>query len=132
MNVLRIGLVLLTGVGFSFGVDRLVDSEALPNDRESHYTYNYEGNCHGDNDFLEHMLDDLSNEELLLVQEKIDSLLVKYSITLEELYDDYGVRYDFMSELMDFLDENYIDYHNHEEFDDHFDENEWHGGMGMH
>jgi len=91
--------------------------------------------CHDDRDFLEHMLEDLTDEELLLVQGKIDELLVEYLITIEELNDDYNVRYDFMNDLMDFLDENEIDYYNHggiRDYDDHDDEYGWHGGMGMH
>jgi hypothetical protein len=142
MNIIKIGLVLLTGAGFGFGVDKLADTEMFPKDYDGYghmeddgYYGHMGGGCHGDGDFLEHMLDELSDEELLLVQGKIDELLIEYSITLEELNDDYEVRYDFMNDLMDFLEENEIDYHNHggnHDHDDHDDEGGWHGGMGMH
>jgi hypothetical protein len=131
MNIIKIGLVLLTGLGFGFGVDKVADTEIFPNDNDGYYWHMEEG-CHGDGDFLEHMLDDLSDEELVLVQGKIDELLVEYAVTLEELNDDYDVRYDFMNDLMDFLDENGIDYHNHDGYHDHDEEDGWHGGMGMH
>jgi hypothetical protein len=139
MNIFKIGLVLLTGAGFGFGVDKLADTEIFPNDNDGYghmedgyYGHMGEEGCHGDGDILEHMLDDLSDEELVLVQGKIDELLVEYAITLEELNDDYDVRYDFMNDLMDFLEENEIDYHNHGGYHDHDEEDGWHDGMGMH
>jgi hypothetical protein len=143
MNIFKIGLVLFTGAGFGFGVEKLADTEMFPNDNdgyghmeeEGYYGHMSDGGCHGDGDFLEHMLEDLTDEELILVQAKIDELLVTYSITLEELNDDYDVRYDFMNDLMDFLEENDIDYHNHSGIHDHYnqdDEDGWYGGMGMH
>ncbi len=130
MNILKIGLILLSGAGLSFGVDKLADTEMLPSNND--YYYMEEGYCHGDSDFLEHMLEDLSDEELLLVQGKIDELLVEYSITLEELNDDYNVRYDFMNDLMDFINENDIDYHSYRGYHDYNGEDDWRGGMGMH
>lgn len=135
MNIFKIGLILLTGVGYGFGVDKLADTEIFPIDNEGYghmgeygnYGYIDGQDCHGDSDFIEHMLDDLSAETVLLVQAKIDELLVEYSITFEELNDDYDVRYNFMNDLMDFFDENGINYHNF-----HHDEDGWYGGMGMH
>ena len=101
-------------------------------DGDSYYGHMGGGYCHDDGDFLEHMLEDLTVEEQVLVQEKIDQLLVDYSVTIEELNDDYDVRYDFMTDLMEFLDLNEINYHNHGGFDHYNDEDDWHGGMGMH
>lgn len=131
MNIIKIGLVLLTGAGFGFGADKLTDTEMFPNDSNGYYGHMEEG-CYGDEDFLEHMLENLSDEELLLVQGKIDELLAEYSVTLEELGYDYDVRYNFMNDLMDFLDENEIDYHSHGGNHYHDDEYYWHSGMGMH
>lgn len=131
MNIIKIGLVLLTGAGFGFGVDRLADTELLVNDNDEYYGHMEEG-CHGDEDFLEHMLEDLSEEEVIVVQGKIDELLVTYEITIEELNDDYDIRYDFMNDLMDFLEDNDIEYHNHGGYHDHDEEDGWYGGMGMH
>jgi hypothetical protein len=133
MNLIKIGLVLITGAGFGFGVDKLADTEVFTTSEENFYEHMEEG-CHSDVDFIEHMLDDLSEEDLALVQAKIDELLVDYDITLEELYDDYEVRYDFMNDLMDFLEENEIEYHYHGGYHDHHDDedDDWHGGMGMH
>jgi hypothetical protein len=148
---LRIGLVLLAGAGLGFGADRIGDTQMFSNDGDGYYEYmdedsyyghmggdSYYGHMrgeyrHNDGDFLEHMLEDLTVEEQGLVQEKVDQLLIDYAITLEELYDNYDVRYEFMNDLMEFLDLNGIDYHNHGGFD-HYndDENGWHGGMGMH
>jgi len=139
MNIFKIGMVLLTGAGFGFGVDKLADTEMFENDNNEYYEHMNEGyyghmggGCHGDGEFLEHMLEDLSDEDLILVQAKIDELLVKYEISIEELDDDYEIRYDFMNDLMNFLDDNDIDYHNHGSNDYHDDEDGWHGGMGMH
>jgi hypothetical protein len=141
MYILKMGLVLLTGAGLGFGVDKVSESETFTNDselynghveEEGYYEHMGELGCHRDGEFLEHMLDDLTEEDLILVQGKIDELLVEYSITLEELNDDYDVRYDFMNDLMDFLYENEIDYHNHGGYSDYAEEDGWHGGMGMH
>lgn len=139
MNIFKIGLILLTGAGFGFGFDKLADSEIIPTNQDRPYghmyeyeDYSYGGFCHGNEDFLEHMLEDLSETEKVIVQTKIDELLLEYSITLEELNDDYNVRFDFMNDLMDFLEENDIDYHNHGGYHNHDDEDEWHHGMGMH
>ena len=132
MNILKIGLVLMTGLGFGFGVEKLAGADVLPNDSETYYGHMEEGYCHSDGDFLDHMLEDLTDEELILVQAKIDELLLTYSITLEELNDDFEVRDDFMNDLMVFLDDNNIEYHNHGAFHDDADAEYWHGGMGMH
>ena len=151
MYILKMGLILLTGAGFGFGVDKLANTQIAPNDNDGYYGHmdeedgyyghmteedGYYGHmggygCHGDGELFEHMLEDLSDEELLLVQGKIDELLVTYSITLEELNDDYDVRFNFMIDLMDFLEENEIDFHSQGGY--HYDdEDDWHGGMGMH
>ena len=83
MNIIKFVLVLLTGAGFSFGVDKLVETEIFPNDRDpyDHMGEDYYGHmggygCHGDGEFLEYMLEDLTDEELILVQGKIDELLI--------------------------------------------------------
>lgn len=132
MNIIKIGFVLLTGAGLGFGVDKLAENGAIPSEQETYYDHFQEGYCHGETNFFEHMLEDLSEEDAILVQTKIDELLIAYEITLEELNDDYEIRYAFMSELMDFLEENEIDYYGHGGFHNHDDENGWHGGMGMH
>lgn len=132
MNIIKIGLVLLTGAGFGFGVDKLADTEVLANDNDVYYGHMGEYGCHEDGELFEHMLEDLTDEELLLVQGKIDELLVTYSITLEELNDDFDVRYDFMNDLMEFLEINEINYYNHRGYHDYDDEDGWRGGMGMH
>jgi uncharacterized membrane protein len=36
MNIFKIGLVLLTGAGFGFGVDKLADTEIIPNDNDGY------------------------------------------------------------------------------------------------
>ena len=142
MYILKIGLVLLTGAGFGLGVDKLANNEIFTKDSDGYYGHmteedGYYGHmggfgCHDDGELFEHMLEDLTDEELLLVQGKIDELLVTYSITLEELNDDYDVRYDFMNDLMDFLEENEIDFHNYGGDQDSDEQNSWNGGMGMH
>ena len=95
MYILKIGLVLLTGAGFGFGVDKLANNDIFTNDSGDYYGYmteedGYYGHmggygCHAEGEILEHMLEDLNEEDLLLVQGKIDELLVTYSTTLEEL-----------------------------------------------
>ncbi len=146
MNILKIGLVLLTGAGFGFGVDKLSDTDITESNGDNYYEHMYDehedenyffGHMYGgcldnDGDFLEHMLASLTDEELLIVEEKIDQLLLEYSIVLEELNDDYDVRYDFMIDIMEFLDENEIYYHNNREFGHHTDGDDWYRGMGMH
>jgi len=130
MNILKLGLLLITGAGFGFGIDKLADTEILPNDDQQYYGHMVGESCHGDDELFEHLLENLSEEEIVLVQGKIDELLLKYDVTLDSLDDDFDTRFDFMDDLMVFLDENEIDYHNHGYYND-YDEN-WGHGMGMH
>ena len=96
--IVKIGLVLLTGAGLGFGADRLANTEMFSNDGDDYYKHldvdsdygHMGGEYWGNDDFLEHMLENLTVEEQVLVQEKIDQLLVQYSITLEELNNDYS------------------------------------------
>jgi len=130
MNILKLGLLLITGAGFGFGIDKLADTEILPNDDQQYYGHIASETCHGDDEFFERLLENLNEDEIVLVQGKIDELLLKYDVTLEDLHDDFEIRFDFMSDLMTFLDENEIDYHNHGYYNE-YDEN-WGRGMGMH
>lgn len=127
MNILRIALVLLTGLGFSFGFDKLADPPMYQEEYENNYGHMGTSGCYRDDEFLDHMIELLSEEEALLVQNKIEELLVKYDITLEELEDNYEIRYDFMDELMDFFVESDINVHNH--FESNYN---YQGHMGMH
>ena len=95
------------------------------------YGHMREVGCQRDGELLEHMLENLTEEELVLVQGKIDALLVEESISLEDLNYDFDVRYNFMTDLMDFLEENEIEFHTRRGY--HYDdEDNWHGGMRMH
>lgn len=133
MNILKIGMVLLFGTGLGFGVDKLIESdiEAIDTEeyREDYYGHMNGGYCHQDGEFFEHMLEDLNDEDFDLVSQKIDEMLLDYNITYEDLFDDYEIRHDFMTELMEFLDANNIDYHNHNYYDEYPNH---HNGMGMH
>lgn len=127
MNIFKLGLLLISSIGFGYGIEQVVTSGQTPN--TDGYNYDYmENHCFNGELFLDHMLEDLSEEDQLIVQAKIDELLAFYDVTLEELYENYEIRYDFMNDLMTFLDENEIDYH-HNYYDD---EDGWHTGMGMH
>lgn len=135
MNIIKIGLVLLTGAGFGVGFDKIADSEILPINQDTPYGHMFVDDeygetvfCHGDEDIIEHMLYNLSEEDQLLVQAKIDDLLIEYSISIEDLNNDYDLRFDFMNDVMEFLEENDIDYH-HRYYND---DEDWHHGMGMH
>ena len=121
MSMIKIGFVILTGALFGFGVDRINDSEAF---RDSSYGYYmHDGYCAEEGEFLGHMLENLTTEERILVENKVEELLATYNTTLEDLYQDSELRHDFMSDLMDFLDDNNIDIHDHDD---------WHHGPGMH
>jgi len=136
MNILRIGFLLLSGVGFGFGVNNLVDTETYTKENESNeyfyqdFAVNYGGLCHRNEEFFDHMLYDLSDTDQAIVQAKIEELLVEYSISLEELSDDYKVRIDLMNDLMIFLLEEEIDISNHGRFFDYDEVDDWHRGMG--
>ncbi|MFK5883448.1 MAG: hypothetical protein QM489_03800 [Candidatus Izemoplasma sp.] len=161
MNIIKIGLVLLTGAGFGIGFDKLADTEILANDvgnypesadienvDEANTNEEYVGfehmnevfeegwhmnaeYCHEEGLFLEYMLENLSAEDKFLVEEMINQLLVEYGVTLQELNDDYNIRYDFMIDLMEFINENQIDYHESFEFHNDTDQDYWRNGMGM-
>lgn len=120
MNIFRVFMALLATAGIGLGVDKMIDSDRFPTE-DTNYYYN-QGLCHGEEEFLEHMLVDLSEEDLVLVNAKIDELLLKYDITLEELLENFEVRYEFMHELMDFYEDQNIEY---AEYNDGY-------GMGHH
>lgn len=121
MNIVKIGLALVTGLGFGFGVEKITETDITSNDQPDYEEYNdtsYQ-NCHDEENFLDHMLDRLSDEERIIVQAKIDDLLQEYNVTIEDLFRDYDIRYNFMTDLMEFLEDNDIEYyrqrghHNH-------------------
>lgn len=105
MNVIKIGLVILTGFGFGFGIDQVVE----PLEPNNQYQSFNRGYCHNEEEFLEHLFDGLTEEETIIIEAKIDELLLTYDVTIEELLEDYEVRREFMMDLMDFLEENDID-----------------------
>jgi hypothetical protein len=131
MNVFKIVLVLFTATGLGFGVDEVLNSNAEENvylNAENNYDDYAIGLCHGnDAYFFDHMLEGLTDEEQLVVQTKIDELLIKYDISISHLNDDINLRYDFMIEFMEYLDESGIDYHNY-----YYDEDDYGNHMGMH
>lgn len=130
MNILRYALVLLTATGFGFGVEEVISN----NIEDEVYLYeenNYDdyafGYCHNNNElFLEHMLERLTDEEKIIVESKIDELLSKYEITSDQLNSNFDVRYNFMTELMEFLEQSGFDYHH-----DYNDEYDYGNHMGM-
>ena len=136
MNIFKIALVMISGVGFGFGVDKIAETQVDPdvtNENELYYQNMNGGYCHGENFSFDHMLDDLSEEDQALVQGKIDELLLEMNISLEDLDNDFELRYEFMSELMIFLDDNGIEYHNHGDYNDNNHMGDYgYGGMGMH
>lgn len=136
MNILKAVLVLVSGLGLGFGVDQITETKVEPDLTAENEFYNghmSSGYCHGEEFSFDHMLVDLSEEDQLLVQTKIDDLLLEMNISLEDLENDYEVRYEFMSELMLFLDESGISYHNHGNYGDYNHMGDYgYGGMGMH
>ncbi len=113
MNLFKVILVLVTGAGFGFGIDQISHTEIIPNDEEMPYTYEDGGFCHrfNNDEFLDHMLEGLSEEEQTMVNTKVEELLVTYDTTLEEVNSNYELRQDFMLDLMTFLNDNDIVYH---------------------
>lgn len=131
MNIIRFALVLLTATGLGFGVEEVISSnieEEVYLNVEDNYDDFAVGFCHNnDSYFLEHMLEGLTEEEQVIVQTKMDELLNKYDITIDQLNDDFDLRYSFMIEFMELLDETGINYHNY-----YNDENNFGNRMGMH
>lgn len=131
MNILKFVLVLFTATGFGFGVEELIENnikEETSLNEEDNYDDDTVGFCHrNDEYFLEHMIERLTDEEAIIVQAKIDELLNEFDVTMEQLNSDFDVRYQFMIELMEFLDENGIDYHYN-----HYEEDDYGNHMGMH
>lgn len=116
MNLLKVALVLLFSGGFGFGVTQIIEEE--PWNPDEHLGY-----CHGEDWDFDHVLDGLSEEEVDLVDARIDQLLLEYGVTMEELGDNHDLRHDFMSELFELLEQDGIEL---EPYDD-----DWHHhGMG--
>ncbi len=119
MNILKFGLVLLTGAGFGFGVDKIADTDFTPMDRygyedhEGRFGHMGEGYCDEDSEFLEHLLSRLSDEDVILVNAKIEELYITYDTNAEALQTDYELRYDFMNDLMDFMEDSNIEFSGH-------------------
>lgn len=122
MNIIKIGFLVLAGLGFGFGVDQITEQEETQIDRQDYNEEGYYGFCHGGMYFFEDIVDAVSEENRVVVQDKIDDLLVEHNITLEELENDYILYHEVMMELMEFLYENDIDFH-------FTDEDNWHHGM---
>ncbi|QVK19066.1 hypothetical protein KHQ81_05010 [Mycoplasmatota bacterium] len=127
MNLYKLGLILLLSVGFGFGLSYL-DAKALFNNgynayHTNHHNWNNESGDYSshmsnlsmmDRDFdqfIEHMLDNLSIEERLLVEAKIDELLTEYQITLEEISKNDEVMFNFLDNMMGFFQKEEIDHH---------------------
>ncbi|PAT01319.1 hypothetical protein CI105_07005 [Candidatus Izimaplasma bacterium ZiA1] len=120
MNVLKYLLVVVSGAGFSLGVDKLVEADVNVDNYQYEDGYNYQGgygHCFEDELFLDHMLSNLSPEDKILVDAKISDLSMTYNTTIEDVIRDYDLHYAFMNDLMNYMDESNIDYHNHE-YDD--------------
>lgn len=125
MNLVKLGLILLVGIGFGLGLSNLDATALFNNDNDAYHTtrhnwknesgdyYGHMGRGYGhyfnEDEFIDNMLEDLSEEERLVVESKIDELLLKYQITLE----DDEVMFDFMNELMEFIEESEIDFQNY-------------------
>lgn len=116
MNIFKMGLVLLTGLGFGFGVDQIAETKEDEVISEDYYIYNMP--CHGNGYVFEHMLDTLTEEDRILVEAKLEELLLEYETTLELLEDDYQLRFIIMNELLDYMSENNIDFNHYNTDDD--------------
>lgn len=115
MNILRYILVLITATGFGFGLEEVISSNVekdnLVNEDINEDSYRF-GFCHSNIDyFLDQMIERLTDEEQIIVQAKIDELLAEYDMTIDQLNSDFNLRYNFMNDLMNFLDESGFDYH---------------------
>jgi hypothetical protein len=136
MNIFKLIMVALTATGLGFGVDEVIKSDieekAFINEQSSYEDFT-PGYCHrNDEYFLEHMLDQLTVEEQVAVQSKIDELLIKYDISFDDLNYDFDEIHNFMLELMDFFNENGINYQYHGNHNDNNEEFEYGHHMGMH
>ena len=120
MNIFKIGLVFLSGIGLLFGANQITErinhTEEVPYASEGEYGY-----CHHElyDDELP-MLDNLSEEDRLLVEAKLDELLELEEITEEDFYNDRYQFHEIMEKLMDFIYDNNIE----------FEETYYHGHMG--
>lgn len=136
MNILKLGFVLMTAVGFGFGVDKINDNNDIgvnENDETDYYNSINTSYCHSNEEYFgEHMFEYFNEENQAIVHVKIDELLLKYDISIEELEENYDTRHLFMAELMEFLEDNDLDYHYHNHYEYNDENNYRHGGMGMH
>jgi len=114
MNVLKFGILIITSLGFGIGFDQFQDKEEDVAVYENENGYGY---CHEEEPFT-YMLENLAGEDRVLVETKIDELLVAYDVTIDELFESYDVRHQFMDDLMEFMNENDIDFHHQSRYDD--------------
>ncbi|MCF7927222.1 MAG: hypothetical protein K9L74_06600 [Candidatus Izimaplasma sp.] len=132
MTIFKVFLIAISGLGFGFGVDKVVDTDLFDNHVNSSYSHEETVYCHQEGDFLTHIQEGLTDEEKLLVENKIDELLIFHSITREDLDNDYDLRHTFLLDLMTFLEENDINYPHdfHMDEENHNHNDDWHHGMG--
>ena len=109
MNIIKLGIAFLTMFGVSYGVDH------ISTNRQEPIIQNTANHCES-NELFGHMLQDLSVEDRLLVEAKINELLITYETSEEELLNNFDLRHEFMEELMVFFqdnDFNFEDQHTH-------------------
>lgn len=109
MNTLKFIAITILGLGLGFGASQvLADTNDVPFDTNPGSTEDtdYGFGCHMDEgEFMEYYIDQFSEEDQAIIEAYIDTLLIEYNVTIEELFDDYELRHELMDEILTFIDE---------------------------
>lgn len=107
MSILKIVLVLITGVALGIGVDQMLTADSTD---ETVNDYSYGAYCHDNEDFTLYMIESLNDDDRVLVETEIERILDALDTNSETVFDDFELRHEFMAQLMVFFDENDISF----------------------
>jgi hypothetical protein len=113
MKILKIGIVLLAAFGFGFGASQIIKGNEVVEAEEYDYNQYFEY-CMGNNYRFQYMLETLSEEDRVLVSNKLDELYEKYETNEFDFINDYEIRHLIMTELFDYIEDNNITIYNDE------------------
>lgn len=123
MILFRLGLLFIIGSGLGFGINQFTENTVNNNFEQGH--------CYQEDFNFNDMIISLSEEDQMLIEEKLNELLLEYGITIEDFNSNIEIRRNVMFNLVNFMMENDIDFSfgSNQEFDG---DNYWPGRMWMH
>ena len=108
MTTIKFIALTILGLGLGFGASQVIaDNNTNPFSTDPDNDLPYGIGCHYDEDafFMGHYIEQFSDEDQLLIEAYIDTLLIEYDVTLEELYEDFDLRHEFMEDVYNYIEE---------------------------